>query len=241
MKILYYLASPKYFYNISEKILPYLSFLTCVLFLVGLTLALLFAPADYQQGNAFRIMYVHVPCAVLSLFVYGVMSVCVFVFLVWKIKLVDILAKGSAILGAMFTFLALVTGSIWGKPMWGTWWIWDARLTSELILLFIYLAIISLRSAIVDKDIAGKASGILTLVGLVDLPIIHYSVYWWNTLHQQATVLKFSKPSMSMNMLVPLLIMLAAFFCYYLWMCVLLTRKELLQREKKSKWVRELQ
>lgn len=239
-KKLHYLASPKHFYFIAERVIPIVAIISLTLFIFGIILGLAYAPADYQQGNAFRIMYIHVPNAVLSLFVYVVMSSCVVINFIWKIKLADIFAKNSAILGAIFTFLALVTGSIWGKPMWGTWWIWDARLTSELILLFIYLAIISLRSAISNADHAAKAAGILTLVGLVDIPIIHYSVYWWNTLHQQATVLKFAKPSIATSMLVPLIIMLFAFLFYFILMVLLFSRNDILQKEKNTQWVREL-
>ena len=138
------------------------------------------------------------------------------IYLTWHIKLADVIAKVSVTVGAWFTFLALVTGSLWGRPMWGTWWIWDARLTSELILLFIYLGIVSLRSAISNQDTAERSCSILTLVGIVDIPIVHYSVDWWNTLHQKASVLQFSKPTIALDMLYPLLAMLAAYFLYYI-------------------------
>lgn len=234
------ISAPKYFYEFSGRCLPWFGFLTIILFAYGLVGGLLLAPPDYQQGDAFRIIYIHVPSAAMSLAVYSLITVAVIINFVWKIKLADIIAKVSAPLGAVFTALALVTGSIWGKPMWGTWWIWDARLTSELILLFIYFGIIALRQAINDPELSAKASGILTLVGFVDLPIIHYSVYWWNTLHQQPTLLKFAKPSIAPSMLYPLLAMLLAFFFYFLTVMFMRARVEILGREKRSSWVKEL-
>ena len=208
--------------------------------LVGLVGGLVFAPADYQQGDGFRIIYVHVPAAWMSMFVYMVMAVNSAIFLIWHIKLSDIVARSSAIIGASFTFLALVTGSIWGKPMWGTWWVWDARLTSELLLLFLYLGYIGLRSAIDDRRVAGKAGSILALVGAINIPIIHYSVVWWNTLHQAPSVSKFDNPSIEINMLVPLLCMAIAFKLFYLCILLINSRSELLEQEKRSNWVKEL-
>jgi len=234
------LASPKHFYRFSGTMIPWLAVLCLALLAYGLIGGLLLTPPDYQQGDAFRIIYVHVPSASMSMVVYGVMTCCALSFLIWKVKLADMIAKSSVVLGVSFTFLALLTGSLWGKPMWGTWWIWDARLTSELILLFIYLGIIALRSAIPDRQLAAKACSILTLVGAVDLPIIHYSVYWWNTLHQKSTLLKFSKPSIAPEMLYPLLAMLAAFFLYYLWIVFIRVRAEIIVRERQSDWVKSL-
>ena len=234
------ISALKNFYDFSGRALPWLITITLVLFIYGLIGGLLLAPPDYQQGDAFRIIYIHVPNAAMSLCVYTIMTVSVIINFVWKIKLADVVAKVSAPLGALFTALALITGSIWGKPMWGTWWIWDARLTSELILLFIYFGIIALRQAITEPELAAKATGILTLVGFVDLPIIHYSVYWWNTLHQQPTLLKFAKPSIAPSMLYPLLAMLAAFFFYYLTVMFLRARREILRREKRAKWVLDI-
>ncbi len=241
LKIIYQMASPKAFYQLAGRLLPWIWTVCLTLFAYGLIGGLWLAPPDYQQGNAYRIIYIHVPAAALSLMVFVVMAVLSVIYLVWRIKLADVIAKVSAPIGAWFTFLALVTGSIWGKPMWGTWWIWDARLTSELILLFIYLGVIALRSALSHVDAAGRACGILTLVGVVDIPIVHYSVYWWNTLHQQATVLKFSKPSIAPGMLYPLLAMLAAFFFYYLAVMCMRARSELLIREARTQWVQEIQ
>lgn len=240
IKFLHQLTSPKYFYEFAGKAMPWFGIGCGIFLLYGLFDGLLFAPADYQQGNAFRIIYIHVPSAAMSLAVYLLMTIAVIIYFVWKIKIADIFAKVSAPLGAVFTFLALITGSIWGKPMWGTWWIWDARLTSELILLFIYLAIIVLRNAINDANTSATVGGILTLVGFVDLPIIHYSVYWWNTLHQQPTLLKFAKPSIAPSMLYPLLIMMFGFLLYYITALLLKMRVEILRREKRAKWVSQL-
>jgi heme exporter protein C len=232
------LASPKYFYEFSGKLLPWLGGLASIFWILGLMGGLYLAPPDYQQGNAFRIIYIHVPCAVLSLSLYTLMASFAFAFLVWKIKLADVMTKVIAPIGASFTALALVTGAIWGKPMWGTWWIWDARLTSELILLFIYLGIVALRNAAPNPDTGAKISAILILVGLIDIPIIHYSVYWWNTLHQGSTLSVFAKPKIDGSMLYPLLLTMAGFFLYCLWIILEKARHELLLREKRQAWVK---
>ncbi|HYW91536.1 MAG TPA: heme ABC transporter permease [Gammaproteobacteria bacterium] len=229
-------ASPRHFYELSGKLLPWLSALTIICMLAGLVGGLYFAPPDYQQGNVFRIIYVHVPSALLSMMVYVVMAGAAAVNLVWKIKMADVVARCSAPLGAAFTFLALVTGSIWGKPTWGTYWVWDARLTSELILLFLYLGYMGLRAAIETPETAARASGILALVGVVNIPIIHYSVDWWNTLHQGTTI-SFTTDNISTSMLVPLLFMIVAFMSYYAVVLMLRMRCEILDRERKSRWV----
>ena len=213
----------------------------CLLsFIYGLYGALHTAPADYQQGEVFRIIYLHVPCAILSMGIYAWMAVNSLLYLVWKLKIADVMAKVAVPIGALFTLLALLTGAIWGKPTWGTYWIWDARLSSELILLFIYLGIISLRSSLPDPQTAAKMCGVLTLVGCINLPIIHYSVVWWHTLHQGATLLQFAKPKIAPEMLQPLLIMILAFSLYFLWWLLLNVRTELLIREAQSRWVAEL-
>ncbi len=239
-KSLHLLASPKLFYRFTSPLLPWLWGACLCLFAYGLWGGLYQSPPDYQQGDAFRIIYIHVPCAAMSLAIFTVMGILAVVHLIWRIKLADVLAKVSAPLGAWFTFLALVTGSLWGKPMWGTWWIWDARLTSELILLFLYLGIIALRAAIPNPESGGRACDILTLIGVVDVPIIHYSVNWWNTLHQKATLLQFAKPTMAPIMLYPLLSMLLAFFLYYLSIVLMRTRTELLAREAATHWVQQI-
>lgn len=237
---IYKLASPKYFYQISSQLQPWIWVFFVVFFSYGIIGALYLAPADYQQGEVFRIIYIHVPSAVLSLAIYLFMSVSAVIALVWRIKMAEVLFLASAPIGTTFTFLALVTGSIWGKPTWGTWWLWDARLTSELILLFLYFGVLALQSAIVDQQKAVKACALLVLVGTVDLPIIHYSVYWWNTLHQKATILKLQQPSIALEMLWPLLAMLVAFSLFFVGVLLLRTRSELLDRETQTTWVKEL-
>lgn len=234
------LASPRYFYDIAGKIIPWVGALCALTLLTGLYLGLVVAPPDYQQGESYRIMFVHVPAAWMSMFIYTLMAVLSAINLIWNIKLADVMAGSSAAVGASFTFLALVTGSLWGKPMWGAWWVWDARLTSELILLFLYLGYIALVSAIDDKRTAARAGGVLILVGVVNIPIIHYSVEWWNTLHQGPTVTKFDKPSIHLSMLVPLLVMAVAFKLYYLMVVLMRARTEVLDRERRSAWVQDL-
>ena len=231
------LASPRYFYHYANKWLPYLSILTMVLFCYGLCGALLLAPADFKQGDGFRIIYIHVPAATLSLMIYVLMAISAAIGLIWKMKLAHVIAKVSAPIGASFTGLALISGSIWGKPMWGTWWVWDARLTSELILLFLYCAIIGIHSTIRNRKQAANASAIFLWVGLVDIPIIHFSVNWWNTLHQGASLSLWNKPKIAPSMLHPLLAMMAAFFCFYCIVMLLRARNELLSQERHSHWV----
>ena len=239
-RLLYKLASPQAFYRISGSILPYLTLVTFFALAYGLIGGLYLAPADYQQGDGFRIIYVHVPAAFMSMSIYSMMAAAAVVSFIWKIKLADIFVKVSAPLGAWFTFLALCTGALWGKPMWGTYWIWDARLTSELILLFLYLGIIGLQSSIPDKHIAARAVGILVIVGVVNLPIIHYSVYWWNTLHQGDTLKIFSQSTIAPSMYYPLIAMILAFACYYAVVVLLRIRNEILLREIKTQWVRSI-
>jgi len=234
------LASPKHFYRISGALIPWLAAITAILLLAGLYLGLFVAPPDYQQGQSYRIIFVHVPSAWMSMFIYTFMAVLSAIYLIWNIKLADVMARSSAVLGASFTFLALTTGSLWGKPMWGAWWVWDARLTSELILLFLYMGYIALVMAVEDVRTAARAGAVLVLVGVVNIPIIHYSVEWWNTLHQGATVTKLDKPSIHLSMLVPLLLMAGAFQLYYFTVVLMRARVELLDRERRSEWVREL-
>ena len=234
------LGSPPHFYRIAGKWIPWLSWIFLLLLVAGLYGGLVAAPPDYQQGDSYRIIFVHVPSAWMSMFVYVAMAVCGVVIIVWRMKLAEVVLISSAPIGASFTLLALLTGSLWGKPMWGTYWVWDARLTSELILLFLYLGIIGLHNAIDDKRTAARAVAILALVGVVNIPIIHYSVEWWHSLHQGATVTKFDKPSIHWSMLLPLLIMALAFQVYYLLALFHRCRAELLRRERNSKWVEEL-
>ena len=234
------LGSPPHFYRIAGKWLPWLTGLFLVLLGTGLYGGLFVAPPDYQQGESYRIIFVHVPAAWMSLFIYVSMAICGIVILVWRMKLAEVVLICSAPIGASFTFLALATGSLWGKPMWGTWWVWDARLTSELILLFLYFGVMGLYAAIEEKKLAARAIAILAVVGVVNVPIIHYSVEWWHSLHQGPTVTKFDKPSIHWSMLIPLLLMALAFQVYYVMTLFQRCRAELLDRERNSKWVAEL-
>jgi heme exporter protein C len=234
------LGSPPHFYRIAGKWIPWLNWIFMLLLLAGLYGGLILAPPDYQQGDSYRIIFIHVPAAWMSLFIYVVMAVCGAVIIVWRMKLAEVVLITSAPIGASFTFLALITGSLWGKPMWGTYWVWDARLTSELILLFLYLGVIGLHNAIEDRRTAARAVAILALVGVVNIPIIHYSVEWWHSLHQGPTVTKFDKPSIHWSMLLPLLLMALAFQVYYALALFHRCRAELLRRERNSKWVEEL-
>ena len=239
-KLLYQLASPKSFYKLSGRMIPWFATAGLLLFTLGAIWGLFFAPADYQQGDAFRIIYVHVPSAFLSMALFGWMGFLAVLLLIWRIKIAGIVLNACAQVGACMAFLALVTGSIWGKPMWGAWWVWDARLTSELILLFLYGAILITANAYQNTEQSDKIVAILTLVGLVDLPIIHYSVYWWNTLHQGATLSMFSAPKIHTSMLYPLLLTLMGLAFYCAWVILLKTRSELLQRERRQNWVKKL-
>lgn len=237
-KILYQLASPRIFYGLTGRMIPWLAASTMFLLVAGILWGLVFAPPDYQQGDAYRIIYVHVPCAFLSMALYAWMAFLSVLLLVWRIKIAGLLLSLVAQLGASMAFLALVTGSIWGKPMWGAWWVWDARLTSELILLLIYSAILATHQSIKNKESGDRIIAILILVGLIDLPIIHYSVYWWNTLHQGSTLSVFAKPKIDTSMLYPLLLTLFGFFSYCLWIILEKARNEVLIRERNQSWVK---
>jgi heme exporter protein C len=235
----YKLASPPYVYAAAAALMPWFLGLAGISIGYGLVAGLAFAPPDYQQGDAFRIIYVHAPSAWLSLSAYSTMAVAGAIGLIWRIKMAHAVAAASAPIGASFTLLALVTGSLWGRPMWGTFWAWDPRLTSELILLFLYAGVMSLRSAFEDPARGDRAAALLGIVGLVNVPIIHYSVLWWNSLHQGATVAKLGKPSMPGSMLWPLLSMLLGFMLFYGAVLCIRLQGEVLNRERQAKWVRE--
>jgi heme exporter protein C len=222
-------ANPTVFLDLTRRILPWLATATAALLVVGLTLAFL-APPDYQQGETAKIMYLHVPAAWMGTFVYGVMTLAALGTLVWRHPLADAAQKAAAPLGAGFTFICLVTGSLWGKPMWGTYWVWDARLTSVLVLFLIYLGIIALWRAIEDPGRAARAVAILTLVGVVNLPIIKFSVEWWNTLHQPASVFRLGGPTIAPSLLWPLLVMALAFTFLFLTLHLMAIRNEILRR-----------
>lgn len=238
LKFLHGLGSPPRFHQLSRRLTPWLGGISLILLLAGLYGGLVLAPADYQQGDSYRIIFIHVPSAWMSLFVYVLMACFSVAALVWRVKVAEALARASAPLGASFTFLALVTGSLWGKPMWGAWWVWDARLTSELILLFLYLGFMALQSAIEDPRQAARAAGLLSVVGLVNIPIIHYSVVWWNTLHQGSTVIRAGGPAMDTRMLIPLLIMAMGFMFYFAAAVLIRARSEVLERSSRSRWAR---
>ena len=233
-------ANPAKFTRLADQILPWAIAASVLAFGFGLYYALLDSPADYQQGESVRMMYVHVPAAWSSMFIYLFIAVASFTALVWKHPLALIAGKAAAPIGATFTALALITGSLWGKPMWGTWWVWDARLTSELILLFLYIGVMALYSAFEDEKTAAKAAGLLAIVGVVNLPIIHFSVEWWNTLHQPATLKLTEKPSMDPSMLWPLLIMIVTTYVFFVLIVILRTRNEILWHERKRQWVRQM-
>lgn len=225
--MLHRFANPTRFLRIAAVVQPWMAWSTILLAGAGLYLGLFGSPADYQQGESVRIMYVHVPAAWMAMFCYTGMAVAAGVGLIWKHPLADVAAKATAPVGACFTFLALFTGALWGKPMWGTWWVWDARLTSMLVLLFLYLGYIALVNAFDDPTRGVKASSILVLVGFVNVPIIKFSVDWWNTLHQPASVMKMGGPSIDASMLWPLLLMAVAFKTYYLWVLLIRIRAEI--------------
>jgi len=236
----YQLASPRWCYRICGKLLPWFMAVALLLLIGGTAWALLFAPADYQQGNSFRIIYLHVPSAILAQSCYMLMAVAGAVGLIWKMKVADMVAKSCAPIGASLAVLALLTGAIWGKPTWGSWWVWDARLTSMLILFFLYLGVMALNSAIESESTAAQATAVLALVGLVNIPIIKYSVEWWNTLHQSATFKLTEKPAMPAEMWLPLLVMVIGFYAFFAVTLMLRLRNEILRRERRAGWVREL-
>ncbi len=220
-------ANPTRFLKLAGYIQPWMAWITIILFGVGLYMTFFTAPPDYQQGESVKIMYVHVPAAWMGMFCYAAMAISSAVALIWKHPLADVAAKATAPVGAAFTFLALATGALWGKPMWGTWWVWDARLTSMLILFFLYIGYMALQGAFDDRARGAKASAVLALVGAVNLPIIKFSVDWWNTLHQPSSVIKMDGPAIHPDMLWPLLIMAVAYKTYYLWVMLVRIRQDI--------------
>jgi heme exporter protein C len=224
------LANPTRFLSVVARALPWLAFATAAAFAAGLYLVWFTAPDDYQQGATVKIMFIHVPNAWLCMAVWGVMSIASIGTLVWRHPLADVAAKAAAPIGAAFTFLALVTGSLWGRPMWGTYWVWDARLTSVLILFLMYLGVTALWRTVDDPSRAGRAAAILTLVGAINLPIIKFSVDWWNTLHQSASVVRVGGPTIDPSILYPLLAMALAFLLLFLTLHLAAMRNEILRR-----------
>src|SRR5215471_18472985 len=232
------LANPTRFLNLSGKLLPWLAAATAIAFAVG-SVQVIGAPDDYQQGATAKIMFIHVPNAWLAMFVWVVMSISALGTLVWRHPLADVAAKAAAPLGAAFTFLALVTGSLWGRPMWGTYWVWDARLTSVLVLFLMYLGLIALWRAVEDPARAARAAAVLTLVGALNIPIIKFSVEWWNTLHQPASVLRLGGSSIDPSILIPLLIMVAAFTLLFLTLHLAAMRNEIMRRRVRTMLMRQ--
>jgi heme exporter protein C len=232
-------GSPPHFYRLATRLTPWFGWPALLLGVAGLYGGLVLAPPDYQQGDGFRIIYIHAPAAWLSLMVYLVMAVSAAVGLIWRMNVAHAVAASCAPIGASFTALALATGMLWGRPMWGTYWEWDPRLTSELLLLFLYLGYLGLRNAIDDVARADRASAVLAIVGVVNVPIIHYSVIWWNSLHQAPSVMKFGKPTMPPSMLIPLLLMLAAFTLLFAALLLTRARGQVLRRERTASWIRE--
>ncbi len=235
------LASPPYVYRLAGLLAPWFAAAALILLLAGTYGGLVLAPPDYLQGDGFRIIYVHVPAAYLSMLAYVVMASGAAIGFVWRMKMAHAVAVSVAPLGASFTLLALVTGGIWGKPMWGTYWEWaDARLMFELVLLFLYLGYMVLHASFDERDKADRVSAILAVVGVINVPIIHYSVEWWSTLHQGPTITRLDGPSITMDMLVPLLIMIVAFTVLFAWLLCKRLQGEILDREGRSRWVQQL-
>ncbi len=232
-------GSPPHFYRIAGSLQPWLMWPAVLMLIVGAYGGLVLAPPDYVQGDAFRIIYVHVPSAYLSTSIYGLMAITSAIGLIWRMKLAHAVAASAAPIGASFTVLALLSGAIWGKPMWGTYWEWDPRLTSELILLFVYLGYMSLRASFEDVNKGDRASAVLAVVGVVNLPIIHYSVIWWNSLHQGPTIKKLGSPSIEAGMLWPLLLLILGATLFFAAVLLTRVRAEVLDREQNSRWVRE--
>lgn len=233
-------AKPETLYHFCGKLQPWLMFLGVILLIAGNIWGLAFTPPDYQQGDSYRIIHIHVPSAIMSMGAYLAMAIAAFIALVWQIKVAQWSVMAIAPVGAVYTAIALLTGMAWGKPMWGTWWVWDARLTSELILLFLYFGVMALHGAFSDRQTGAKVASLLAIVGVINLPIIHYSVEWWNTLHQGATITKFAKPSIDPSMLWPLLISILAFQVLLAALACQRLRTAILVNEQHRPWVRAL-
>ena len=233
-------SSPQTFYPLAGKMIPVFAVLAFIFGVGGLYVGFFVAPTDFQQGESYRIIFIHVPAAWMSMFTYLVMAFWAGIGLIFNTRLSSMMARALAPTGALMTFLALWTGALWGKPTWGTWWVWDARLTSELILLFLYIGYMSLAAAIDDVRRADKASAVLALVGVVNVPIIYYSVKWWNTLHQGASVSLTRAPSMAESMLLGMLLMALAFWMYTIAVSLMRVRAIIMERERASLWVQEL-
>ena len=234
------LGSPRWFFEISGPWAVGAMILGLAAISVGLAWGLAIAPPDYLQGNSFRIMYLHVPAAILSESCYILMGLAGAVLLIWRMKLADMVVAAAAPIGVVFCIVALLTGSIWGRPTWGTWWVWDARTTSMLVLLFLYFGVMALRQAVPREETAGRAAAILAVVGMVDIPIIKYSVDWWLTLHQPSTFKLTAAPSMPSEMYLPLLVSVLGFYTFFAGVLLFGIGNEVLVRERRTQWVNEL-
>ena len=224
-------------YRMSGKVIPFVAVIGIILLAVGWIWGFGFAPADYQQGDSFRIIYIHVPAAIWSMATYALMAMASMIGLIWKSRQANMIAAAMAPVGATFTFIALATGATWGKPMWGTWWVWDARLTSELVLLFLYIGVIALYNSFEDRRVAAKAAGILVIVGIINLPIIHYSVEWWNTLHQGSTK---GFQTIAPAMRTPLRWAIYGYMFFFITLTLMRLRNLILESESKQTWVNSL-
>ena len=231
---LYKYSSPVNFYPLAGRLIPWFAIPAAILFAAGIFVGFFVAPADYQQGEAYRIIFIHVPAARLGMFLYVLMAVYAGIGWAFNARLSSMMASSISVTGAMFTFLSLVTGAFWGKPTWGTWWVWDARMTSTLILMFLYIGFISLQSSIEDPRRADRAGAVLAIVGVINIPIIYFSVQWWNTLHQGATIRLLQKPTIHGSMLYALLIMLAACWLYSVAVVLIRVRCIILEREQNA-------
>jgi len=233
-------SSPATFYPLAGKMIPFFAWSALLLGVAGLYVSFFIAPpADYQQGQSYKIMFIHVPAAWMSMFIYIIMCFWAAAGMIWNTRVSSMMAKSLAPTGAMFTFIALWTGALWGKPTWGAWWVWDARLTSELILFFLYVGFIALESSIDDPKRAARASGLLALVGVVNIPIIYFSVVWWNTLHQPPSITT-QETNMGASMLASILIMTFCFWFYTIAVALTRVRTEILHKERNSEWVGDL-
>ena len=236
----YKYAAPANFYTLTGKMIPWFAVATAALFIVGLYFGLFLAPSDFQQGESYRIIFIHVPAAWMGMLLYVLMAVYAAIGWAFNARLASMMATAISTTGAIFTLIALVTGSLWGRPAWGVWWVWDARMTSTLILMFLYIGFISLQSSIDDPRRADRAGAVLALVGVINVPIIYFSVQWWNTLHQGATIRLVNKPTMAPPMLAAMLILVAACWLYSIAVVLMRLRCIILEREREAPWVAEL-
>lgn len=231
---IYKYASPTAFYPLAGKLIPWFAIPAALLFVAGLYVGFFIAPTDFQQGDAYRIMFIHVPAAWMGMLLYILMAFYAAIGWAFNARLASMMASSISITGALFTLISLVTGSLWGKPTWGTWWVWDARMTSTLILLFLYIGFISLQSAIDEPRRADRAGAVLAIVGVINVPIIYFSVQWWNTLHQGATIRILNKPTIAAPMLAAMLIILAACWLYSIAVVLVRLRYIILEREQNA-------